>query len=226
MSSKSFYSQNANTILKDELISQYDMEIKVPNSCNQCSWYVYCIINNIKKNNWVIDIENIKELHTISLEEASILRSLNRKVEWGESIFSKTIQSKFDISIGTPYIIRIGDCLNNNYLQNTKMEEIIKYKLDLPVYSSSELYKKIKETLYTNTYLLINRHEQSFLIYPYKNTLIIFDSHVREIGLFNTLGVYKYIMNSSNDNLIVCITGYMKDIKLDLKTFDDTLYFF
>jgi hypothetical protein len=221
---KSFYSQNANIILKDNLISQYDMENKIPNSCNQCSWYVYCVINNIKKNNWVIDIENIEKLHVTSLEEASLLRSLHRKVEWGESIFSKTIQSKFNISIGSPYTIRIGDCLNNNYLENVKMKEIIKFKLNLPIYSSSELYKKIKEILHTNTYLLINRHGQSFLIYPNEDNYIIFDSHTREIGIFDIHGVYKYIMNNSSDNLIVCITGYMKDLKLDSKTFDDMLY--
>ncbi len=220
----SFYSSIASEILLGNLKSQYDVE-NMYNSENQCSWYVYCILDNIKNNNWKVVSDNhyLTNLHTQSLETASRLRNLNKKVSWGESIFSKTIQNQFNLAIGSPRTIHIGNCANNNYLMNNNMNNIIDFKLALPRASISEFAKVVSETQYTNTYILVNRHGQSFLIYPYgEKKYIIFDSHVREIGLFNHNSVIKYVLNNSSDNLVTYIVGYMSNQKINNITFDDT----
>jgi hypothetical protein len=219
----SFYS-SLSEVLVYCLKSQYDVE-NMYNSENQCSWYVYCILDNIKNNNWNVILDNhyLNNLHTQSLESASRLRNLHKKVSWGESIFSKTIQSQFNLAIGSPRTIHIGNCINNNYLTNDNMNNIINFKLSLPRTSISEFAKVVSETQYTNTYILVNRHGQSFLIYPFgDNKYIIFDSHVREIGLFNHNAVIKYVLNNSCDNLVTYIVGYMSNQKINNITFDDT----
>lgn len=220
----SFYSSTASEVLVYCLKSQYDVE-NMYNSENQCSWYVYCVLDNIKNNNWKIKLDKqyLTDLHTQSLKTASCLRNLNKKVSWGESIFSKTIQNQFNLAIGSPRTIHIGNCMNNNYLINNNMNDIINFKLALPQTSVSEFAKALSETQYTNTYILVNRHGQSFLIYPFgDNKYIIFDSHVREIGSFNHNSVIKYVLNNSTDNLVTYIVGYMSNQKINNVTFDDT----
>jgi hypothetical protein len=220
----SFYSSIASELLLGNLKSQYDVE-HIYNAENQCSWYVYCILDNLKNNNWSVLLDNqyLTNLHIQSLESASQFRNLNKKVSWGESIFSKTIQSQFNFAIGSPRTIHIGNCVNNNYLTNENMDKIINFKLSLPKTSISEFAKLVSETQYTNTYILVNRHGQSFLIYPCGNTkYIIFDSHVREIGIFNHNSVIKYVLNNSSDNLVTYIVGYMSNEKINSVTYDDT----
>lgn len=220
----SFYNLTSKQILLDNLICQYDMEEKIPKSENQCSWYVYSVIKNLKNNNWNIpnNLNELKKLHEESLILASNLRNQNAKVSWGESIFSKTIQDIFKLPVNSPKIVKIGDCDNNNYLNIKTMNDIINYKLSLPKYSFSELIKKIQETKINNSYFLINRHGQSFLIYPFKNEFIIFDSHVREIGIFDINGISRYILNKSDSNLITFIEGYMIDNIFNNNNYDDT----
>lgn len=221
----SFYSSVSNNIILNNIICQYEIENKIPNSDNQCSWYVYTILNSLKNNNWVVPElpEDLKKMHENSLETASEYRSKYGKLTWGESIFSKTIQDMFELSIGSPNIIKIGDCENNNYLITDKMREIIKFKLSLNKYNLSDFNRYLSECFITKSYILVNRHGQSFLIYPYKNSkFIIFDSHVKEIGLFDNNGVLKYVLNKSKDNLITFIKGFMSTSKLENLVFDDT----
>lgn len=220
----SLYSNLSNKIICDGLISQYDFEKKYPNCENQCSWYVYCVIDYLKNNQWEVPIESekIRQLHDICLDNASKMRSVYGKLSWGESIFSKTIQTKFDFPIGSPRTIQIGDCTSNNYLCIKHMEDIINFKIGLPNTPLSEFHKKLCEMYYTNTYIFVNRHGQSFLIYPNGfGEFIIFDSHVRSIGIFNTNSVIRYILNNSTDNLVTFIIGYRGNTRLNNITFDD-----
>lgn len=221
----SLYSSLSSKIMLDNIKCQYDMENEIADSSNQCSWYVYCVIDNLKKNNWIIpsEISDLEKLHTESLVTASILRKKNKKLLCGESIFSKTIQSFFDLNIGSPSAVHIGYCDDNNYLITKEMHNVIEFKKKLPKYSSSELYKKLCELFTIKSYLLVNRHGQSFLIFPHDSSLIIFDSHVRQLGTFTTINAYKYILNNSDNNLIVFINGYMNNDKLKYTIqFDDT----
>jgi hypothetical protein len=221
----SFYSSVSNNIILNNIICQYEIEHEIPNSDNQCSWYVYCILNSLKENNWLVPElpDDLKKMHENSLKIASEFRSKYRKVSWGESIFSKTIQEQFNLSIGSPNIIKIGNCQNNNFLMIDKMQEIIDFKLNLQEYNLSDFNRYVSECFATQSYILVNRHGQSFLIYPYKNNkFIIFDSHVKEIGLFDNNGILKYVLNKSKDNLITFIKGYKSESKLDNIVYDDS----
>jgi len=224
----SFYSLLSEPILND-IKCQYEIEKEIPHSENQCSWYVYSVIKHLKDNNWIIpqSKEDLMILHNNSLFLASTLRSKHKKVSWGESIFSKTIQEQFNLPVGSPYIVKLGNCEQNNYLIIDSMKEIINYKLNLPVYSLSELIKKIRECYNTKSYILINRFGQSFLIYPYdKSNYIIFDSHVKQLGLFNINSLVQYILNKSVNNLITFIVGYMNNYIYETNSFDDSNYTF
>lgn len=220
----SFYSSLSSKIICDDLVSQYDFEKKYPNCENQCSWYVYCVIDYLKNNGWVVpdDSEKIRAVHDTCLDRASQMRSLYGKLSWGESIFSQIIQTKFDFPIDSPKTIKFGDCTTNNNLSIKQMKDIINFKINLPTVPLSEFYKKLNEINHTNSYILVNRHGQSFLIYSYGfGEYIIFDSHVRSIGVFNSNSVIKYILNNSTDNLVTFIVGYRGDYRLDNITFND-----
>ena len=191
-------------------------------SSNQCSWFVYCFLNKIKLNKWIIPDGNLLiEMYNNALLDASNFRKQYGKYSWGESIFSKIIYDKFQLDISSPKNVKIGKTfVNNNGIMINSMEDIHNYKLNLDSVSINELKKTINELCNCKKFMMINRYGQSFILYPKDNfTFYIFDSHTTSIKIFNNKEVYDYIGLNNEENFIIFIVGNMNDCVLNDTSF-------
>lgn len=180
----SLYENTSKKILFHNLKSRYDFE-NVTSS--QWSLFCYHVLNKLRHNNWIID-DNIKSMYEDAIIEVS---SKFKEIE-----DAKIISNEYNFQITGNFVSYLGKVDNTSQNKDN-------------IKPLSNLFFEVTRILSEKKFMIINRFDQSFLVFPdIKNhTLKIFDSHQKCFGDFTNDGVIKYILGNGNSSRITWLTG-------------------